>query len=670
MIFINHMKSAKAAKDYYSQHIAPGDYYAKDAAEMKGVWHGRAAERMGLSGEVKQKDVFALCDNRNPSTGEQLTPRMKDDRRVLTDFTFDAPKSVTLSLELGGDERIMGAFREAVRETMAEIEESVQTRVRKGGRDSDRTTGNLVWAEHIHRTTRPVEGIPDPQLHCHATVFNATYDESEKRWKAVQLGDVVRDKGYYQAAFHSRLAGHLNDLGYGIEKDGNSFRISGISRDEDKICSRRSEVINAEAERLGIDDEIAKGKLGRKTREKKSLDPKSMAELREEWKGRFTPEALLKIETARNGWDKGDAAITPEQAKEYALEHSFQKASTVSEKRLKQEALAYGVGSVLPKDVADIAQHPEVIAQKRDGQVMTTTKSVLRDEMAMLQFAKDGQRKQRPFIGAPSPASLSGESNVLGRFHEAQRPISAPPTEMLRDLSAEQRQAALHILNSRDTVTGVQGKAGTGKTTMMRSTRDVIEGETGLRVFAFAPSSQASRGVLAKEGFKDAETLSMLLKNEKLQEKTKGQLLWLDEAGLVSSKDMKAFFDIAKKNGNRVVLSGDYTQHASVEAGDAFRLLEKEAGIKLARLTEVRRQTEPGYRKAVEQISKGTGKDAQKGFDTLDRMGCVIEASGEQRHQMLVKDYLKAAEEGKSALIIAPTHSEGQRLTDELRTEL
>jgi len=223
---------------------------------------------------------------------------------------------------------------------------------------------------------------------------------------------------------------------------------------------------------------------------------------------------------------------------------------------------------------------------------------------------------------------------------------------------------------SRDTVTGVVGKAGTGKTRMMRATIDALHGESGQKVFVFAPSSQASRGVLKKEGFKDAETLEMLLKNEKLQEQTKGQVLWVDEAGLVSSKDMRRLMDVAKRNGNRVILSGDYTQHSSVEAGDAFRLLEKEAGVRLARLTEIRRQTDPKYKKAVEAIAEGTGKSAQKGFDALDRMGSIIEAAAEKRHKLLVGDYLKAQEEGKSALIIAPTHTEGEKLTDELRSAL
>ena len=652
MIFINHVQNATQAKAYYSQHIAPGDYYGKDSAELKGQWQGRGAEILGMSGEVAQADFFALCDNTNPVTGKQLTPRTRGDRRVLTDFTFDAPKSVSLALEMGGENGtggpgIVTAMQDAVRETMAEMELAVQTRVRKNASDTDRATGNMIWAEHVHRTTRPVNGVPDPQLHIHATAVNATYDSVEKKWKAIQLGDIVRDKGYYQAAFHSRLAGKLSALGYGIEKDGNSFRLAGIDRATVEKFSRRTAVIEAEAARLGIDDVKAKGELGRRTREKKSKDRASMSELRAEWDSRLTPEERLAVRSAGNGLAKGDAAITPEQAKTYALEHSFTNASAVSEKRLRAEALTYAVGSIRPEDVSDIALHPEVLGETRDGQFMATTKTVLLDEVAMLQFAHDGQRKFSPFVA-----------------------IAHMPEGALDGLSAEQTKAALHVITSRDTVTGVVGKAGTGKTRMMRSTIDALENGSGLKVYVFAPSSQASRGVLKKEGFENAETLETLLKSEKLQTATKGQVIWVDEAGLVSGKDMRRLFDVAKKNANRVILSGDYTQHSSVEAGDAFRLLEKDAGVRLARLTEIRRQTEPGYKKAVESIAEGSGRAAQKGFDTLDKMGCVIEATGPERHSLLVADYLGAALDGKSAIIIAPTHSEGRKLTDELRQAL
>ena len=165
-------------------------------------------------------------------------------------------------------------------------------------------------------------------------------------------------------------------------------------------------------------------------------------------------------------------------------------------------ALACAVGSVSPEDIADIAQNPEVIAETRGEQLMTTTKTVLRDEVSMLQFAKDGQRRQKPFIWTDNLKGVDFDIIRNG-------PIAG--------LSEDQKKAALHILNSRDTVTGIVGKAGTGKTRMMRATVDSIQTDDAHRVSVFAPSAQA-RDVRKKEGFAEAETLAMLLKSEKLQQ--------------------------------------------------------------------------------------------------------------------------------------------------------
>ena len=178
---------------------------------------------------------------------------------------------------------------------------------------------------------------------------------------------------------------------------------------------------------------------------------------------------------------------------------------------------------------------------------------------------------------------------------------------------------------------------------MMRTTRDAIESESGPHVFAFAPSSQASRGVLAKEGFKDAETLAMLLKNEKLQEKTKGQILWVDEAGLVSSKDMRQLMDIAKRNGNRVILSGDYTQHSSVEAGDAFRLLGKRSRSK-ARAADGNPQAD---RSRIQEggrgkSAKGTGRARKRDSTRWTKWAPSSRPPGRSGIALLVADYLKA----------------------------
>jgi conjugative relaxase-like TrwC/TraI family protein len=269
MLFINHATDTKAAKDYFTEHLSKSDYYMRDSQEIAGEWHGRGAELLGLSGTVDKENYFRLCENLNPLTGEQLTPRVKADWRVLYYFTFDAPKSVTLAYELGGDDRVMDAFRESVKETMGEMEDAMRVRVRKNGAREDRQTFNMLWGEFIHRTTRPVDGIPDPQLHCHAVAFNATFDPLEDRWKAGEFEHLVRDKGYYQAAFHSRLAEKLSSLGYGIERDGTSFKLAGIDRATTQEFSRRTALIKAEAKRLGVTNPKTLRELGRRTREAK-----------------------------------------------------------------------------------------------------------------------------------------------------------------------------------------------------------------------------------------------------------------------------------------------------------------------------------------------------------------------------------------------------------------
>jgi conjugative relaxase-like TrwC/TraI family protein len=647
MLRVTESANAEAAKQYFGKGMVRSDYYI-DGQEIAGVWGGKAAEQLGLSGEVKQADYFAVVDNIHPVTGEQLTPRQKDNRRAGYDFTFSAPKTVSVLYEISKDKRILEAFRESTNETMQEIEREMKTRVRKNGKDENRLTGNMVWAEFVHFTSRPVNGVPDPHLHSHNFAANITWDEKERRFKAGQFGELKHDAEYFEAAFDARFAKKLNDLGIITHKAGYSFEVAGLPTSLIDKFSRRRDYVEAKAAERGITSPEGKHAIGYYSREQKNEGIGKTA-LRKEWDSRLSPEERTAIDAAMQGGgnDGGSGPITPSQAMDYSVQHSFERASVVSDKRLRGEALRYGVGSILPGDVAGISKRDGMIAGDHDGELMATTNKVLSDEMAMLQFARDGQRKFRPLVYS-----------------------DAMPEGAFKGLSPEQEAAARHILTSRDAVTGIVGKAGTGKTRMMRTTVDVIEGETGKKVFTFAPSAQASRKVLASEGFKDATTLETLLKSEKLQKQTEGQIIWVDEAGLVSSKDMKRLMDVAKKGGNRVILSGDYTQHSSVEAGDAFRLMEQQGGVRLAKLTEVRRQTDAGYKKAVEDIAQGSGKAAQKGFDALDRMDCVIEATGDDRHRMLVSDYLKAVDDGKSGLIVAPTHAEGGRLTDELRSHL
>ena len=265
MIRITQQNSAKDAKRYY----ATADYYS-EGQELVGSWGGKGASRLGLEGMVDRFSFERLCDNLNPRTGEPLTVRTRSERTVGYDFTFSVPKSVSLLYAMSGDQDILGAFRAAVNETMREWEAEMKTRVRKGRQDTDRTTGNMVWAEFIHTTSRPVDGLPDPQLHAHVFTFNTTWDEEERRWKAGQFRELKRDAPYFQAAFRVRLAGKLQELGFGVERKRDDFEIAGIPADVLKRFSRRTALIEKEAEKRGITDPNRKAKLGAETREKKA----------------------------------------------------------------------------------------------------------------------------------------------------------------------------------------------------------------------------------------------------------------------------------------------------------------------------------------------------------------------------------------------------------------
>src|SRR6266566_2115318 len=249
MILITQQDSAKDAKRYY----ASADYYS-EGQEIIGSWGGEGARLLGLDGVV-DKDAFErLCDNLDPRDGKQLTVRTRSERTVGYDFTFSVPKSVSLLYALSGDQDILSAFRSAVDETMRDIESEMKTRVRRGGRDENRLTGNMVWAEFIHTTSRPVDGVPDPQLHAHCFVFNSTWDDEEHRWKAGQFADIKRDAPYFQAAFRVRLANRLQDLGFGVERKRDDFEIAGIPKDILGRFSRRTALIEKVAQQKGITD--------------------------------------------------------------------------------------------------------------------------------------------------------------------------------------------------------------------------------------------------------------------------------------------------------------------------------------------------------------------------------------------------------------------------------
>ena len=150
MLNVTPQKSSEAAKSYF----AKSDYYS-EGQELVGNWGGKGSILLGLFGEVDRKAFENLCDNLDPCTQKPLTPITRGNRRTGYDFTWSAPKSVSVVHAMTGDERIVQAFRDSIDDTMSEMEADMQTRVRKEKAQQDRTTGNMVWAEFVHLDALP-----------------------------------------------------------------------------------------------------------------------------------------------------------------------------------------------------------------------------------------------------------------------------------------------------------------------------------------------------------------------------------------------------------------------------------------------------------------------------------------------------------------------------------
>src|SRR6476620_8403542 len=168
MLRIIQSTSAASAAAYYTEGLKREDYYSQ-GQEVDGRGHGRALEKLGLAmGDKDSAEQFtALLNNRHPLTGKKLTPRMNasENRIPGWDFNFHAPKSLSLLHAITRDGKLVQAFRDSVAETMGEIEKLISTRVRVDGRQDDRVTGNMAWAEFLHLTARPVKGLQIGRAH-------------------------------------------------------------------------------------------------------------------------------------------------------------------------------------------------------------------------------------------------------------------------------------------------------------------------------------------------------------------------------------------------------------------------------------------------------------------------------------------------------------------------
>jgi conjugative relaxase-like TrwC/TraI family protein len=644
---------------YAQRHLQQSDYYDQNRA-VQGEWHGRGAEMLGLKGEVTSEDFEAVRQGLDPQTGEFLRQRHGADRvasdgaerskaRSLYDMTFSAPKSVSVMAGVGGDERLLAAHETAVREALQEAEKYSATRVRLSGLNENRTTGNWIAAAYTHDTSREL----DPQLHTHAVAANLTYDGVEGRWKALQASGLYERRSYLTEVYRNALAREVRALGYAIESRHDvrgrdkGFEIAGFSQDLLDKYSQRSAQRDAAIQefthtrgRAPTDNEVAV--LIRETRADK-LQEISTEQVRQRQQEKLTPDESQTLRAVRQEAFGRDHSLrvdprTAEVSLAYAQEHVFERVSVAQEHEVLTEALRHGRGQV---------------------------------DLSGLQGSLSLERTKGTLIGAADEiathASLQRERDMvaivnrgLGRCDRLGNSQDFDPSPQLR---AEQKRAVEVVLDSTDLAINVRGAAGTGKTATLREIDRGLR-EAGQEVVAVAPTRSAV-DELQKVGFGDAMTVSRLLEDQESQRALCGKVLIVDEAGMVSGRQMQSLLHLAEDHGARIIFSGDTRQIRSVETSDALRILEQESGLKSVSLTGVQRQTNAAYREAVRTMRHSP----EEGFAKLEELGAIREVHIFDRSQAVAELHREFRAKGHDTLVVAATHEEISHITEAIRRD-
>lgn len=604
-------------ENYYLE-LAREDYYL-EGGEPPGRWLGRGARALGLSGDVQAAQLQDLFAGRRPG-GAALVQNAGDRRRQPGwDFTFSAPKSVSVIWSLGDPNtraRIQAAHAQAVAKALAYLEDSAAF-TRRGKNGQAREPAGLVVATFEHGTSR----AQDPQLHTHCLVLNCG-TRPDGTTGTIESRPLYRHKMAAGALYRAELAHLLGQLGLTARREKTWFEVEGVPQAlVEEFSKRRREVVAALASRC-VDNAAAAAVAALTTRRVKEHVARD--ELFTAWRATgaaygFTPEqvrGLFGNPPQREAVPGADPLVHAAAEKITQRQSHFSRADLV--RRTAEEAQGRGLGAdavrrAVQRHLAD--ERGFVRLGRVGGEERFTTREVLALEKQLL---------------ARVEASRSDTSHVLAA-RTVQVVLGRHP-----GLNREQAAALAHITRAPGAVQVVNGLAGTGKTSLLRAAREAWERE-GYAVLGAALSGKAARGLEKGSGI-PSTTITRLIGSEQLgfvgelgrsragagppgapdQRRpdratlNKDTVLVVDEAGMVGTRQLERLTREVCIAGAKLVLVGDDRQLQAVEAGCPFRSIGERLGQ--AELTHISRQRQAWARRAIRSFACGDAPSALEAF--------------------------------------------------------
>jgi len=656
MLSVANVRSASGAASYF----AADNYYASADAVRSGQWVGSGAAALGLPGEVDAAVFDKLLKGELPD-GTRVGHGNK--HRAGTDLTFSLPKSWSVLALVGGDKRIIEAYREAVIETLRWAEKNAaETRLVENGKVRTVQTGNLTVALFQHDTNRNQE----PNLHFHAVVANATKG-ADGKWRTLKNDRLWSLNTLLNSMTMARFRLSVEKLGYAVGpvgKHGN-FEAAGVTREQVMAFStRRQEVLDArrgpglEAGKIAaLDTRSAKQAVADRGAllsgwqdhaQAAGLDLSVMIERAQALANPAsrTPASGTSLIERGKAWlrdfaerIKGNPAdplipvhvlkqdretVAAAQATASAVRHLSQREAAFPREALYKAALDFG----LPTTIAAI--ETRVNALVRSGDLVPgsgehkgwlTSRDALASEHRILAAVEAGRDAVAPLL----------DSNEAGARVKAVAAINHGI-----DLNPGQETAARLILSSTHRTIAIQGVAGAGKSSVLKPVAQIL-GEEGKEIIGLAVQNTLVQ-MLERDTGITSMTLARVLKNwaplledpgnpglkAEAKDALGDRVLVLDEASMVSNHDKERLVTLGNLAGiRRLVLVGDTRQLGAVDAGKPFVLVQK-AGIARAEMTTNLRGRDPQLRLAQAAAQAG---DVQTALGHLKRS--TIETAGD-----------------------------------------
>lgn len=643
MLSQNKLSSAAGAASYYKA----DDYYSEKGS-APAIWIGQGAQTLGLSGPAKPEHFLAALEGRGPS-GEALG-RIGSGRTPGWDFTFSAPKSVSIMAVALKDKRLVSAQEDAV-DTAIEFAERyfAGATLKAGGKRWIERTGNLLACRFTHTLSRK----RDPQLHNHAVIINTTQAKSGKPY-ALDSRTIYDAYSAISLVYMNQLAKNAATLGYEIDRTdeaGNlkpygNFELKGVPHALIRTLSKRSSDIEAHVADRENPSKRAKDVAALATRDKKTKINEK--DLRSTWTQEMMPYkySLREVHRAAKRGQRLDADRSQE-ALEFAIAHLSNSNSVFLLKDIYTEALQHACGDVsieiLQNGVNDKIASGELILGELQESLYVTSK-----EMAELEKRVSAQAKS---LSQPIAPALSerAANQILSELSPSAK------------LSDQQHSAVMDILTARTGLMFVQGDAGTGKTRLLAAAEHALK-SSDQNIIGLAPTHTAVSELKAV-GI-PARTVQSFM-SDKEAKSLKNTVVVIDESSMIGTRMMSDLLDKFKDTAPaKIVFLGDGKQLPAIDPGNPFVRLQTRFHTRL--LSDIKRQKDKTALKAAKLASAGKHIDA---LQTLSAY--TIEAPREHLVDGALAAWSDVYEKtGDSPLVVTATHDWRRKITRSIREHL